>query len=168
MSERLRVQFIHGLEGHPRGTKAVFLAERFEALTPSMVTSDLEGSIRTQHEALQAFRPDVLVGSSFGGAVAVALLARGAWRGPTVLLAPAAELIGIEHPLPEGVAVTLAHGVDDDIVPLAHSESLAKTGTPELVRLVRVDDGHRLQSLVDDGRLAELVVETHRRGAERG
>lgn len=165
MRDTVRVQFIHGLEGHPQGTKALFLAERFEARTPSMNTSDLEGSIETQALALQSFRPDVLVGSSFGGAVAVALLSRGLWRGATVLLCPAAELIGVEPTLPPGVAVTVVQGVDDDIVPMAHSEALAATGTPELVRLVRVRDGHRLQTIVDDGSLAALVSETLRRHA---
>jgi hypothetical protein len=44
------------------------------------------------------------VGSSFGGAVAVVLLQRGAWRGPTLLLAPAAVELGVEPRLPLGHA----------------------------------------------------------------
>jgi len=163
MSESLRVLFIHGLEGHPRGTKALFLAAHFEALTPAMDTSDLEGAIATQAAALASFRPDVVVGSSFGGAIAVALLARGLWRGPTVLLAPAAALLGLTARLPDDVAVTVAHGVDDDIVPLAHSRSLVEGCAPARVRLVEVADGHRLQSLVDSGELAALVRETYAR-----
>jgi len=35
------------------------------------------------------FVPDVVVGSSFGGAVALLLVLAGEWKGPTVLLAPA-------------------------------------------------------------------------------
>jgi len=35
------------------------------------------------------FVPDVVVGSSFGGAVALLMVLAGMWRGPTVLLAPA-------------------------------------------------------------------------------
>ena len=163
MSHPLRVQFIHGLESNPQGAKARFLAARFEALTPAMDTRDLEGSIATQAAALAAFRPDVLVGSSYGGAVAVALLARGAWRGPTVLLAPAAARLGIHDPLPGDVTVTVAHGVDDDIVPPAHSRALVEGTSPARVRLVEVADGHRLQSLVDTGALAALVEETYAR-----
>lgn len=161
MSESLRVLFIHGLEGHPRGTKALFLAAHFEALTPAMDTSDLEGAIATQAAALASFRPDVVVGSSFGGGIAVALLARKLWRGPTVLLAPAAALLGLPYGLPDDAAVTVAHGVDDDIVPLAHSRSLVEGRAPARVRLVEVADGHRLQTLVDSGELATLVRETY-------
>ncbi len=162
MTERpLRVQFIHGLESNPQGSKARFLAAHFDALTPAMDTRDLAGAIETQAAALADFQPDVVIGSSFGGAIAVALLARGLWRGPTLLLAQAAEKLGITAPLPEGVVVTIVHGTRDDVVPLEDSRKLARTGTPGLVTLIEVDDEHRLQSLVDSGRLAELVRETH-------
>ena len=37
---RLRVQFIHGLEGSPQGNKARILARHFQTRTPAMDTSD--------------------------------------------------------------------------------------------------------------------------------
>jgi hypothetical protein len=159
----LRVLFIHGLESNPQGTKARFLASRFEALTPAMDTSDFAGCVAAQAAAIEQFSPHVVVGSSFGGGVAVSLLAQRLWRGPTVLLAPATTLLGLAPVLPDGVAVTIVHGVHDAIVPLADSRALAASGTPALVRLLEVDDEHRLQGLVDSGRLAELVVETQKR-----
>ena len=55
-----------------------------------MDTSDFRGCVALQRAALDEFRPDVLIGSSFGGAVAVALLNQGDWSGPTLLLAQAA------------------------------------------------------------------------------
>jgi hypothetical protein len=155
-----RVLFIHGLESNPQGTKAVFLARHFDALTPAMNTGDFPGALATQREAIASFRPDLVVGSSFGGALAVALLEQGDWRGPTVLLAPAAAKVGLSNRLPEGVAVTIVHGVRDAIIPVEDSKALAATGTPALVRYLEVDDEHRLQSLVDSGQLAELVRET--------
>lgn len=161
----LRVQFIHGLEGSPQGAKPRFLAAHFETTAPGMNTSDLPGSIETQAEALAKIQPDVLVGSSFGGAIAVELLERGVFRGPTVLLAPAAAKLGIRNRLPEGVAVTIVHGTGDIVIPLSDSQELAATGTPSLVRLVEVDDDHRLQSLLDTGALADLVRETFARAS---
>jgi hypothetical protein len=80
VSGRLRVQLIHGLEGSPTGAKAQHLGRHFDLFTPAMDTRDFEGAIRTQADALAAFCPDVLVGSSFGGAVALALVQRGSWR----------------------------------------------------------------------------------------
>jgi hypothetical protein len=43
------------------------------------------------------------------------------------------------------------------VVDIAGSRALAKTGSPGLVKLIEVDDEHRLQTLVDTGQLAELV-----------
>ncbi|MBN8611019.1 MAG: hypothetical protein J0L92_10570 [Deltaproteobacteria bacterium] len=170
MTEPLRVHFIHGLESNPQGSKALFLAKHFDATTPSMDTRDLEGAIRTQALAIRTavergHGPDVVIGSSFGGAIAVALLARGLWRGPTLLLAQAAQKLGVIDPLPEGVHVTLVHGVGDTIVPIEDSRALAQTGTRGLVVLEEVDDEHRLATLVDSGRLAELVRDLHARAS---
>jgi predicted esterase len=155
----LRVLFIHGLESHPQGTKARVLGEHFRTETPRMDTRDFEGCVQAQAAAIRRFRPDVLVGSSFGGAIAVALLQRGLWRGPTLLLAQAAALQGLRPELPTGARVWLVHGSRDDIVPPAASRQLARTGSPSLVRLFEVDDDHRLSAAVADGRLVGWVRE---------
>jgi hypothetical protein len=153
------VLFIHGLESSPHGTKARVLAEHFATETPYMDTRDFEGCVRAQEAAIRRFRPDVVVGSSFGGAVAVALLQRGLWRGPTLLLAQAAALQGLRPELPTGVRVWLVHGAHDDVVPPAASRTLARTGSPSLVRLLEIDDDHRLGAAVADGRLQAWVCE---------
>ena len=163
MTRRLRVQFIHGLEGSPQGAKPRFLAMHFDTTAPSMDTSDLEGCIATQAAALAKIDPDVVVGSSDGGAVTVALLDRGFWRGPTVLLAPAAARLGVRNVLPDGVPVTIVHGVDDDVIPMDDSRALAATGSAGSVRLIEVSDDHRLRSLLDPGALADIVRETYDR-----
>src|ERR1700754_4388730 len=89
---KLRVQFAHGLESSPQGNKAKLLAQHFATETPAMNTRDFESCVALHAGTLMRFRPDVLVGSSFGGAVAVTLLERGLYRGPTLLLAQAARM----------------------------------------------------------------------------
>jgi len=155
----LRVQFIHGLEGSPQGAKAQLFAAHFTAQTPAMDTNDFEGCIALHAVALTSFKPDVLVGSSFGGAVAVALLQRRVWRGPTLLLAQAAQHFGLAPELPEGVHVWLVHGRGDDVVAIEDSRALARSGTPDLIRLIEVDDDHSLHRMVDSGQLVAVVRE---------
>jgi len=152
-----RVQFIHGLEGSPAGTKAQLFAAHFTALTPAMDTRDFPACVELQAQALLSFHPDVLIGSSFGGAVAVALLQRGDWRGPTLLLAQAARHYDLPLRLPEGVPVWLVHGQRDDLVDIEDSRALARSGTPGMVRLIEVDDDHSLSGTVASGRLVEIV-----------
>lgn len=156
---KTRVQFIHGLEGSPQGTKARLLAEHFDCLTPAMDTSDFEDCVKVQAQAIGRFQPDVLVGSSFGGAVAVELIRRGLWSGRTLLLAQAALKRNPTVCLPEHVTVWLVHGTQDTIVDPEESRRLARTGSPERVRLIEVDDDHPLHASVGDGRLVAWVRE---------
>jgi pimeloyl-ACP methyl ester carboxylesterase len=154
---RLSVQFVHGLESSPTGDKARYLARHFDSVTPAMNTSDFEGSIAVQAAELVLRPPDVLVGSSFGGAVALALVARGLHRGPTLLLAPAHRHFGVEERIPPGVPVLIVHGIRDTVVDIAGSRALSATGTGGIVRLVEVDDEHRLGTLAQSDALANLV-----------
>lgn len=155
----MRVLFVHGQESGPQGTKARLLAQHFEARTPQMDTQRFEGCVRQIAQVIAEFAPEVVVGSSFGGAVAVALLQRGLWRGPTLLLAPAPAALGVEPRLPGGVPVWIVHGGRDDVVPPAASLILSRSGSPELVRLFEVNDDHRLSATVASGRLVALVRE---------
>lgn len=155
----LRVQFIHGFESSPHSTKARVLGEHFETTTPGMQTDDFEGCVAQQAATAKSFRPDLLVASSFGGAVAVAMLQRELWRGPTLLLAPAALYRGMACELPEDVAIWLVHGSRDEIIDPEDSRSLARCGTPGLVRLIEVDDNHVLKTHVGDGSLVRWVRE---------
>jgi hypothetical protein len=53
----------------------------------------IEAALAAAREALAQAPADLVVGSSFGGAVAVRLLRDGDHRGPVVLIAPAAARI---------------------------------------------------------------------------
>jgi alpha-beta hydrolase superfamily lysophospholipase len=154
----LRVQFIHGLESSPQGVKAQLLARHFTALTPAMNTRDFAASAQVQESALREFAPQVLVGSSYGGAIAVDLLQRGVWRGPTLLLAQAALRRGQPALLPAGVDIWLVHGTRDAIIDVEDSRVLARSGSPGRVRLFEVDDVHALHTIVEDGRLVAWVA----------
>lgn len=122
-------------------------------------------SLAVQRRHLAATPVDVVVGSSFGGAIAVELLRGGDWRGPTVLLCPAYALVARRSGLPahpgfdglpaEATAhVLVVHGTRDETVPLEDSRRLvARTNA----KLVTVDDDHRLSATATAASLAEWV-----------
>lgn len=157
----IRVQFAHGLESSPRGNKARLLAGHFNALTPSMNTHDVESCIEVHARALQTFHPHVLVGSSFGGAVALALLVRGLFAGPTLLLAQAGLRYFPGARLPATAPVVLVHARGDDVVAFADSVQLAQTGSADRVTLLARDDDHALTTLCASGELVALVSQLH-------
>lgn len=159
MERTLRVQFVHGLESSPQGIKARLFGRHFEARTPEMNTRDFEGSVAVQAAELRTFEPHVVVGSSYGGAIALALLQEGHWRGPTLLLAQAGLRRRMPAVLPDDTDVWLVHGTRDEIIDPEDSRVLARSGTPGRVRLIEVDDEHSLHTTVEDGRLLHWVEE---------
>ena len=104
-------------------------------------------SVEVQRQMLRQHPIDVVVGSSFGGAVALELINSGAWKGPAVLLCPAHRLVATRGwmdvptlPRDRG-QVVVVHGRRDEVVPLFHSKELVQ-GTA--ATLLEVDDQHRL------------------------
>ncbi|CAG8579178.1 14828_t:CDS:2 [Acaulospora morrowiae] len=147
--------------------KCKFLSEHFDVRCLDMETKDINKDIKLQEEEIRRFRPDVVVGSSYGGAIAVTLLQKGTWKGPTILLGQAfvkyANNDISKFWLPEGVEITLIHGTKDSIIPVEHSRLLATKGTHELVKLVEVDDQHELLSLIDNQWFLDLIQDVHNR-----
>ena len=115
----MKILFLHGLESSPNSTKATFLRGKgHEVIAPELERDDWEQSVLAAKQAIIAHNPDVVVGSSRGGAVAMAARP----RMPLVLVAPAwvkyapwATVSG---------ATTVIHSVDDDIVPYEDSVKL--------------------------------------------
>eukprot|EP01065_Artemidia_motanka_P027207 TRINITY_DN32426_c0_g1_i1.p1 TRINITY_DN32426_c0_g1~~TRINITY_DN32426_c0_g1_i1.p1 ORF type:complete len:199 (+),score=62.63 TRINITY_DN32426_c0_g1_i1:53-598(+) len=155
----VRVLFLHGLESGPQGYKARYIRRHFaDSLAPAMDTSSLAAAVRGASAGLAQLRPEVVVGSSFGGAVCVELMRIGAWRGPAVLLAPAAALLArrtgvAEVPtLPPSAAAIVVHGSRDSVVPLEDSERLVADAVRDggRVTLHVADDTHGLRTVLAD------------------
>lgn len=152
-----KVQFIHGLESGPQGVKARLLASIFDSNTPQMDTSNFEGCIAQHAHLIKTDKPDVLVGSSFGGAVLVALLQRGLWHGPSLLLAQAALRRGLTTTLPREVPIWIVHGTGDTVVDVEDSRRLAADNSRAEVNYLELDDDHSLHASTDNGALLDWV-----------
>jgi hypothetical protein len=139
----MKILFCHGLEGSPTGRKATALRDAgHEVVAPLLPKDDFEQATRLVWRALREHRPDVLVGSSRGGAVA--MRASSTSSAPLVLVAPAWRRFGVEPVVRADTRVL--HGIKDDVVPLADSIELEqRNGLPQ-ENLVPVNDDHRLAS----------------------
>lgn len=84
--------------------------------------------------------PDLVVGSSQGGAIAMALV-QNEWAGARlVLIAPAWKTFGIEPSVPKNTIIL--HGTHDWLVSPSDSEHLSYKNK---CRLIKVDDNHHLE-----------------------
>lgn len=151
---------------------ASWLALRGTAVQRAALRTSYETCIEIQRAAIERYEPDVILGSSWGGAIAIELVVGGAWKGPTVLLAPALHRIAgrlgpsegrgdvdaIVKRLQELAAsqrIVVMHDPDDETVPFGDSVALQGGSDIELKR-VRAG-GHRLMGLLDDGSLVETL-----------
>lgn len=141
-----------------------WLTLRKNVVTGRALANSFAACVEIQKQAIAQENPDIVLGSSWGGAVVVELMRQGIWKGPTILLAPAVHRVctktgqgnsrEISRQL-RGNRVIIFHDPTDDVVPFVDSEVLASEGQFELRS---VDGGgHRLMGICHDGRLAEAL-----------
>ena len=83
----MKILYLHGLHSKPGGKKPSFQVSRgYLVINPGMPDEDFVESVRIAQEAYDAEKPDVVVGSSRGGAVAMNMETGVT---PVVLIAPA-------------------------------------------------------------------------------
>jgi alpha-beta hydrolase superfamily lysophospholipase len=136
----MKILFLHGWRSVPGGVKPSFLAAHgHEVINPALDDDDFGAAGRTAQAEYDRHRPDVVVGSSRGGAIAMNLDAGPA---PLVLLCPAWKRWGSARAL--GLATVILHSEADDVIPIADSRELLQvSGLPESALIV-VGDDHRL------------------------
>ena len=160
----MSVIFCHGLESGPHGNKFRALTEAgLEVESPDFKGMNFVQRTNYLLSFLELRREVVLVGSSFGGAVAaVASAFSQAVRG-LVLCAPSMEHPEVPplHSFAPAIpcSVTIIHGVYDEVVPFSVSARFLE-GLPGRNTLISVEDGHRLSSSAD------LVVSETRKAAD--
>ena len=153
-----RILFLHGLESSPGGRKAVWLAQRYGARVPALTTSDWATARAQAAAAVREHEPELIIGSSYGGALLLSLLQGGVTRARAILIAQAGVKFGLPASLPEGTRAILLHGTNDDVVPIAGSRALARDAGPG-VELWEIEGGdHPLNACLEDGTLARAIA----------
>ncbi len=136
----MKILFLHGWQSVPGGVKPTFLAQHgHEVINPKLPDEDFEEALRIAQAEYDRHRPDVVVGSSRGGAVAMNL---DSGDTPLVLLCPAWKKYGMAKTVKPGTVIL--HSRADDVVPFADSEELVRTSGLPATALVEVGSDHRL------------------------
>jgi alpha-beta hydrolase superfamily lysophospholipase len=147
----MKVLFLHGWTSIPGGVKPTYLAKHgHDVKNPALPDEDFEQAVQIAQREFDRHQPDVVVGSSRGGAVALNIDS-GAAR--LVLLCPAWKKWGTAKRAKPGTVIL--HAEADDVVPIADSRELrAASGLPESALMV-VGADHRL---ADPGPLAAMLA----------
>lgn len=133
----MKILFLHGWQSVPGGVKPTYLQDHgHEVVNPKLPDDDFAEAVRIAQAEFDAHVPQVVVGSSRGGAVAVNIDSGGA---KLVLLCPAWKKYGTSKTAKPGTVIL--HSRADDVVPFADSEELAKRSGAVLVE---VGTDHRL------------------------
>ncbi len=151
----MRVLFLHGLESKPGGTKARFLQEAgYDVLNPTLPRESFEDSVNIAQDVIDSMQPDLVVGSSRGGAVAMSVSTRGA---PVVLIAPGWKRFMNEQQVSEWnircepQKTIILHSRNDDIIPIEDSEEL---NVGNNMKIIEVGECHRMS---DEDALAAML-----------
>lgn len=136
----MRVLFLHGWTSVPGGRKPTYLKEAgHEVLNPALDDDDFDLAVRTAQAEYDRHKPDVVVGSSRGGAVAVNMESGDT---PLVLLCPAWRNWGSATTVKPNTIIL--HSRQDDVIPFADSEELVANSNLPPETLIEVGDDHRL------------------------
>jgi alpha-beta hydrolase superfamily lysophospholipase len=136
----MKILFLHGWHSVQGGVKPTFLAQHgHEVINPALDDDDFAEAVRTAQAEYDRHRPDVIIGSSRGGAVAMKL---DSGTTPLVLLCPAWRRWGTAKMVKPGTVIL--HSEADDVIPIADSRELLRaSGLPESA-LIMVGKDHRL------------------------
>jgi len=146
----VKILFLHGYGSDPNGIRPSFLkASGHEVTHPVLPDDDFEESVRVAQEAFDHCRPDVVVGSSRGGAVAMNMGLAGV---PVLLIAPAWKKWGSATAVP--ASTIILHSERDEVVPIEDSRELVRRNGLTEDRLVVVGENHRM---VDDAAFGALL-----------
>ena len=139
----MKLLYLHGWNSTVGGVKPTYLRSHGqEVIEPELDHEDFEAALRTAQAAFDQHQPEIVVGSSRGGAVAVNLDS-----GPArlVLICPAWKKWGRANTVKAGTQIL--HSRADDVVPFADSVELISMSRLPETALIEVGQDHRLADL---------------------
>ena len=136
----MKILFLHGWHSVPGGIKPTYLAHHgHTVLDPKLPDENFNEAVQIAQDEFDKHRPDVIVGSSRGSAVAMNINS-GAVK--LVLLCPAWKKWGMAKTVKVGTVIL--HSRADDVIPFSDSEELVRNSGLPAAALIVVGDDHRL------------------------
>jgi hypothetical protein len=136
----MKVLFLHGWHSIPGGVKPTYFIEHgHEVSNPALPDDDFEQAVKTAQEEFDRFRPDVIVASSRGGAIAMAIESD---RVPLVLLCPAWKRWGTRRIVKPKTVIL--HSSNDEVIPFSDSVDLVSASHLPSSALIETGNDHRL------------------------
>ncbi len=155
----LKVLFLHGYGSDPNGLRPMYLEEHgYQVSHPALPDEDFPESVRIAQSACEDFSPDVIVGSSRGGAVVINIDSRDV---PLVLIAPAWKKWG--EAVRAKPRTLILHSENDQVVPIEHSRELLENSGLADEQLIVVGQDHRM----DDATAFAAMIDAVERAARR-
>ena len=134
------ILFLHGWQSIPGGVKPTYLADQGHVvINPKLPDDDFEEATRIAQQEFDKHQPDVVVGSSRGGAVAMNINSGDA---KLVLLCPAWKKFGSAKTVKAGTVIL--HSEADDVVPFQHSAELVLNSELPSRTLIEIGNDYRL------------------------
>lgn len=161
------ILYLHGKEGTCEGSKGQYLRTlgKYDLCCEHYHTGRrgddwrdfLSGCVEVSRRAIEKHKPDLVIGSSFGGGVLLKLVQQDVWRGPSIFLAGAGLQYGMMPVLPEEQPVILIHGTEDFLIPI--EDSIRLTRSSPSAKLILIQDDHRLKRLVSKTDILEQAID---------
>ncbi|AMV31065.1 Alpha/beta hydrolase family protein [Pirellula sp. SH-Sr6A] len=135
-----KILFLHGWRSVVGGVKPTSLAKAgFEVINPPLDDNNFDLALQTAQTIFDRERPDVIVGSSRGGAIAMNLEYG---QTPLVLLCPAWRKWGtVSRLTPKSIVL---HSRNDEVIPFEDSVLLVQQSNLPADVLIEVGEDHRL------------------------
>ena len=144
----MKILFLHGMESMPGGSKVKFLESKgYEVLNPFLPKYSWDESLENAQLLVDTENPDVIIGSSRGGAVALNINTLGI---RLILIAPAWKRFG-GSPMHVSGGVVI-HCREDKVIPYEDSEELSKLTGAALITCGenhRMSDSDALEAILD-------------------
>lgn len=136
----IKVLFLHGWGSRPGGLKPAYLQTHgLDVVNPALPDDDFTAAVDIAQREYDRTHPDVVVGSSRGGAVAMNIDSADT---PLVLLCPAWKRWGTATRVKPGTVIL--HAEADEVIPIADSRELLRNSDLPDDALIVVGTEHRL------------------------